>query len=76
MSSTLIAAAVKLLESLPEQAQEAAVEHLREYISDIEDDCAWDARFERSQPQLVEAARRAKVAIAQGESKTLELEQL
>lgn len=65
-----------MLESLPEPAQEEAVEHLREYIADLQDDRAWDARFERTQLQLMAAARCAKEAIAQGQAEPLDVDRL
>lgn len=76
MSSTVIATAIKMLESLPEPAQEEAVEHLRGYIAELQDERAWEARFKRTQPQLIAAARRVKEAIAQGQAEPLDLDQL
>lgn len=74
VSSTVIATAIKMLESLPVPAQEEVVEHLREYIAELQDERAWDARFERTQSQLVAAARRAKDAIAQGQAEPLDVD--
>lgn len=76
MTSSVIATAIKMLESLPEPAQEEAVEHLRGYIAELQDERAWEARFKRTQPQLVAAARRVKDAIAQGQAEPLDLDQL
>lgn len=76
VSSTVIATAVKMLESLPEPAQEEVVERLREYIAELQDEHAWDARFKRTQPQLIAAAQRVKDAIAHGQAKPLDLDQL
>lgn len=76
MSSTVIATAIKMLESLPEPAQEEVVEHLRTYIAELQDERAWDARFKRTQRQLVAAARRVKDAIALGQAQPLNLDQL
>lgn len=73
MSSTVIATAVKMLESLPEPAQEAVVERLREYIAELQDEHTWDAQFKRTQPQLIAAAQRAKAAMAQGHAEPLNL---
>lgn len=67
MSSTVIATAVKMLESLPEPAQDAVVERLREYIAELQDEHTWDAQFKRTQPQLIAAAQRAKAAMAHAE---------
>ena len=76
MSSTVIATAIKMLESLPEPAQEEVVERLREYIAEVQDEREWNARFERTLPQLVSAARRVKDEIANGQSKPLDLDRL
>lgn len=76
MSSTVIATVIKMLESLPEQAQEEAIEHLRGYIAELHDDRVWDARFKQTQPQLVAAARRVREDIAQGRAEPLDLNRL
>ncbi len=76
MSSTAIATVVKMLETLPEPAQSQVVEHLREYLDDIQDDRQWDETFQKTQPQLMAAARRAKQEIAAGQSKPLDYDQL
>ncbi|RLC66284.1 MAG: hypothetical protein DRI48_05005 [Chloroflexi bacterium] len=66
MTSTAIATMVKMLETLPETTQAQVVEHLREYIAEMQDDVEWDTQFQRTQKQLVVAARRAKQEIASG----------
>ncbi|MBX7246630.1 MAG: hypothetical protein K1X53_14130 [Candidatus Sumerlaeaceae bacterium] len=55
-----ITTVTKMLESLPEPAQDQVAEHLREYIEDMRDDQQWDAAFAKTQPGLVDAARRAR----------------
>lgn len=65
MSSTSIAAVVIMLESLPDPAQDQVVEHLREYLADLQDELTWDAQFKRTQPQLLTAARRARRQVAE-----------
>ena len=76
MSSTMIATVTKMMESLPETVQERVAEHLREYILDLEDDLQWNRLFERTQSQLISRARQAKQAIAEGQAKPLNLDQL
>jgi hypothetical protein len=76
MSSEAIATLEKMLESLPEEVQERVVEHLREYILDLQDELQWDAIFERTQDRLVAAARRAKKEIAAGKAEPFDLERL
>ena len=76
MSSTAIATVVKMMETLPEPTQLQVVEHLREYLDDIQDELQWDETFQKTQPQLMAAARRAKQEIAQGLAKPMDYDQL
>ena len=76
MSSTTITTVVRMIESLPEATQQQVVEHLREYLEDIQDEIRWDKAFDRTQAQLVVAARRAKQEIAAGQAKPFDLDQL
>ena len=76
MPSTAIATVEKMLESLPEEVQERVVEHLREYILDLQDELEWDVLFERTQDKLVAAARRAKEEIASGKAEPMDFERL
>ncbi len=68
MSSAAIATIVKMVESLPDELQEKVVEHIRDYIGDLEDEKRWDTLFQRTQGNLVAAARKAKQEIAAGQS--------
>ena len=72
MSSTSIATVVKMMESLPEPTQQQVVEHLRQYFEEMQDELRWDALFEKTQPQLIAAARRAKQQIDAGQSKPMD----
>ena len=76
MSSPAITTIVKMIESLPEPAQDQVVGHLRDYLQDLEDDLLWDEQFKRTQQQLVAAARRAKQEIAEGHAKPLDYDKL
>ncbi|MCX7048003.1 MAG: hypothetical protein NTX50_21270 [Candidatus Sumerlaeota bacterium] len=69
MSSTAAATLAKMVESLPESKQEQAVEHFREYLEEMQQEMQWDELFQKTQPQLVTAARRAKQEIAAGLAK-------
>jgi hypothetical protein len=60
MASTAIATVTKMMESLPEPAQDQVVQHLREYLEELQDELRWDALFKKSQPQLAAAARQAR----------------
>ena len=72
MSSTAIATVVKMMETLPEPAQNQVLNHLREYLEDVRDELRWDETFARTQAQLVAAARRAKQEIAAGQAKPMD----
>ncbi|MBM4431459.1 MAG: hypothetical protein FJ026_14110 [Chloroflexi bacterium] len=76
MSSTAVATLVKMIESLPDTAQEQVVEHLREYIATLQDELQWDTTFKQTQPQLLAVARRAKQEIATGHATPLDHRQL
>lgn len=76
MSSTAIVTVTKMLESLPEPLQEQAVQHLREYLADLLDEMEWQARCDRTQRQIIEAARRAKAEIAEGRAEPLDYNRL
>lgn len=75
-STAAIMTVTKMLESLPEAMQEQVVEHLREYLADLQDEMKWESLFEQTQPQLVAAARRAKQEIAQGHAQPMDYERL
>jgi len=76
MSSTAIATVIKMMESLPEPVQDQVVDHLREYLEDLQDELQWDSLFKETQQQLVAAARRAKQEIAEGHAKAMDYDQL
>jgi hypothetical protein len=76
MSSAAIATIVKMVESLPDELQEKVVEHIRDYLADLEDEKLWDTSFQRTQSNLVAAARKAKQEIAAGQSVPMDYEQL
>ncbi len=75
-SSTAIATAIKMLESLPEPAQAQVVEHLREYIADLEDELRWESAFERTESQLIATARKAKEQISEGQAQPMDYDAL
>jgi hypothetical protein len=71
-----IDAAIEMIESLPETLQQQVVEYLKEYIEDLKDELQWDESFEKTQPQLVAAAQRAKQEIAEGKAQEMKLNEL
>jgi hypothetical protein len=76
MTSPAITTIVKMLESLPDDLQERVAENIREFIADLEDEKRWDASYERTQDNLVAAARQAKQEIAAGKSVPMDYEKL
>jgi hypothetical protein len=76
MPSAAIATIVKMMESLPVDVQEQIAEHLRDYIDDLQDEIRWNASFQRTQQNLVAAAKRAKQEIAEGQATVMDYDQL
>ena len=76
MASNAIATITRMMESLPEALQNQIVEHLREYIAELEDELRWEVSFNRTQEQLVAAARQAKQEIAEGKAEPMDLDRL
>ena len=76
MSSGAAMTIIKMLETLPEQAQDRVVEHLREYVEDLRDEALWNDSFSRTQGKLVAEARRVRTEIAEGKATSLDIEKL
>ena len=76
MPSEATVTVIKMLESLPEEAQERVVHYLREYIEDLKDELEWDRQFKETQTQLLAAARRAREEIASGQATPLDHDKL
>ncbi len=76
MSTATIETVIKMLEILPAQAQERAVEHLREYIEDLKDEAHWDAQFDKTSSRLSETASKARKEIAEGKAAPMDFEKL
>ncbi len=76
MSSTAIDTVIKMMESLPIEIQDRVTEHIREYVSDLQDEARWNESFRKTQDNLVAAARRAKQEIADGQATAMDYEQL
>ena len=76
MASNAIATITQMMETLPEALQNQIVEHLREYIAELEDELRWEVSFNRTQEQLVAAARQAKQEIAEGKAEPMDLNRL
>ncbi len=76
MSSAAIATVVKMMESLPIEVQESIVEHLREYIDELQDEIRWNNSFNRTQSKLVAAAKKAKQEIKEGKATPMDYDLL
>lgn len=76
MSSPAIDTVIKMMESLSEDKQNQLVEHLREYIQDLQDELKWQQSFNKSQEKLIAAARLAKQQIAEGKAKPMDYDEL
>lgn len=76
MTSTAIVTLTKMMESLPASVQDQAVEHLRDFIAEMQDESEWDASFDETADKLIAAARKAKEEIAAGKAKPMDYEQL
>jgi len=76
MSTMAVVTVTKMVESLPETLQNQVIDHLREYIEELQDELEWDCQFQRTQPQLIAAAKRARQEIAKGHAKPFDYEQL
>ncbi len=64
-----------MMESLPEDKQDKIVEHLREYIQDLQDEQKWNNSFNKFQDRLIAAAKLAKQQIAEGKAKPIHYNQ-
>ena len=76
MASNAVTTVTQMMESLPEAMQNRVVEHLREYVAELQDELRWDISFSNTQDQLIAAARRAKQEIAEGKAEPMDLDRL
>ncbi len=65
-TSAPVATVIKMLETLPDAAQNQVLDHLREYIMELQDDAEWTRQLEGTRGKLVAAAKRAEQDIAAG----------
>jgi len=76
MVSPAITTIVKMMETLPEETQSQVVEHLREWLLDMEDEAAWDESFANTQKGLYEAAQDARKQVADGKAEPMDFSRL
>lgn len=67
---------VKMMEGLPEVVQRRVVEHLRDYLAEMDDEVAWDALFADTQEQLAVEGQRVRSEIEQGKAEPRDYERL
>ena len=76
MASAAILTMTKMMERLPEPAQDQALEYLRNYIAELRSEQKWDQLFSETQDQLVSAARKARQEIAEGKAQPMDFDRL
>ena len=74
--SESIETVVKMMESLPEIAQNLIAEKVRDYIEEMKDEMRWGSLFKKTENNLIEAARRAKKEIAEGHAEPMDYNRL
>ncbi|MDJ0901537.1 MAG: hypothetical protein QNJ55_22295 [Xenococcus sp. MO_188.B8] len=76
MLSPAINTVIAMMESLPEDKQDKIVEHLRDYIQELQDEQKWNNSFHKSQDKLIAAAKLAKQQIRKGKAQAMDYNQL
>jgi hypothetical protein len=68
--------AVKMIESLPEPAQEKVVEALRALVEDARDEANWDKLVGKKKSGLAAAVKKARKDIAAGKARDMDYDEL
>ena len=76
MTSPAIVTMTKMMETLPEPAQDQALEYLRTYMAEMQSEQKWDRLFSQTQDKLIVAARQARKEIAEGKAKPMDFDRL
>lgn len=76
MMSKATETALKMMESLPEEAQERVVEALRVIVEELRDEANWNHLFERRKAGLTAAARQAQEDMAAGKAQDMDYDKL
>lgn len=76
MSSENIITVTKLMESLPDQLQQQVINHLREYIDVLQEEKEWDHLVAKTQPKLIDFAKKAKQEITHGKAELMDYDKL
>ena len=73
MSAEAITTVVKMMETLPDNAQSQVVEYVKNYIANLQDELRWDENFKKTESNLIQKARLAKQQIAEGKARPLKI---
>jgi len=76
MKNESLATLEKMLEPLPEAAQQRIVEHLREYIEEMRSEWRWEGLYQEHKTSLEKMARLAKQQMTEGKARPLNLDEL
>lgn len=76
MPSATITTIIKMIKSLPDDKQERVMDHLREYIADLEDEIKWDNLFQDTQSELSSIAKNMRKEIAEGKTEDFDCRKL
>jgi hypothetical protein len=57
-----------MMEELPEPIQNQVVDHLQEYLSELNKELEWDSAFHATQPKLARLAKDARQQIDEGKA--------
>ncbi len=76
MAAETLTAIEKMLKPLPDYAQQQVVEHLREYIAEMQSEWRWERLYKDKKTALEEIARQAKKQIAKGKAHPMNLDEL
>jgi hypothetical protein len=67
---------IKMLDSLPEHAQQKAIEHLRDYIAETHEEIKWEESYKNTSDNLEKYAQKVKNEISAGKAKTMDFTKL
>jgi hypothetical protein len=66
----------RMVEILPQKAQERLLDRFLPIISEIADEIQWDATFEGTQGELASIAKRVKEEVARGQTEPMDYDRL
>jgi len=76
MKCTTLNTINKMLESLPENKQEQVLNHLYNYITELQDEIKWDLLFKKSEKGISRIAREVKEEIKKGNIEDFDYDRL